>query len=338
MRFLVTFCWILCLVFLCSGVVQSAPLIALTSSNKLQRIETTLPGFIQGETTVTGLQPVSNATQGFLPGSPNPVAVTIVDNDFPTIQPVPNPLGDAQFFVRQQYFDFLNREPDPAGFNFWVNQITSCVSQQCIEHKRINASAAFFLSIEFQRTGMTAFLTHRLTDESVIPRYVEFMRDVQALQKDFVFGTPGADAQLEANKRAFFDDFVFRPEFVIRFGMLSNAQYVDLLLQIRNVPFTQAKRDALVNGLNSGTETRATVLRKIVENESFAQSQRNRAFVLMEYFAYLRRNPNDPPDNNFAGFIFWLDKLNSFNGDFIAAEMVEAFIRSTEYRSRFGPS
>jgi len=279
---------------------------------------------------------LSDATQGFLPGSPNPVAVTIIDNDFPTILPVPNPLEGAQFFVREQYFDFLNREPDLAGFNFWVNQITSCSSQQCIDVRRINVSAAFFLSIEFQRTGITAFLTHRLTDESIVPRYREFMRDVQALQKDFVFGAPGADAQLEANKVAFFNDFVARTEFVFRFGGFSNAQYVDLLLGIRNVPFSQAERDALVNGLNDGTETRATVLRRIVENEAFRQAQRNTAFVLMEYFAYLRRNPNDPPDNSFAGFTFWLNKLNSFNGDFVASEMVKAFIRSTEYRSRFG--
>jgi hypothetical protein len=280
---------------------------------------------------------LSNATQGFLPGGPNPATVTIIDNDFPTVVPVPNPLGDAEFFVRQQYFDFLNREPDPAGFNFWVNQITSCPNQQCIDLRRINVSAAFFLSVEFQRTGMTAFLTHELGDESFLPRYLAFMRDVQALQKDFVFGAPGADAQLETNKVAFFNDFVARPVFVLRFGALSNAAYVDSLLQIRSVPFTVVERDALVNGLNSGAETRATVLRKLVENEAFRQSQQNTAFVLMEYFAYLRRNPNEPPDNNFAGFTFWLTKLNSFNGDFIASEMVKAFIRSTEYRSRFGP-
>jgi len=57
----------------------------------------------------------------------------------------------------------------------------------------------------------------------------------------------------------------------------------------------------------------------------------------MEYFGYLRRNPNDPPDNNFNGYDFWLNKLNQFNGDFLRAEMVKAFISSAEYRQRFGP-
>jgi len=56
----------------------------------------------------------------------------------------------------------------------------------------------------------------------------------------------------------------------------------------------------------------------------------------MQYFGYLRRNPNDPPDGNFNGFNFWVSKLNQFNGDFLQAEMVKAFLSSLEYRSRFG--
>jgi Domain of unknown function (DUF4214) len=91
-----------------------------------------------------------------------------------------------------------------------------------------------------------------------------------------------------------------------------------------------AERNALVNGLGGATETRATVLRKVSESATFSQREFNRAFVLMEYVGYLRRNPDEP------GFQFWLNKLNAFNGDFRAAEMVKAFISSIEYRARFG--
>jgi len=66
------------------------------------------------------------------------------------------------------------------------------------------------------------------------------------------------------------------------------------------------------------------------------QQEFNKAFVLMEYFGYLQRNPNDPPDGNWNGYIFWLGKLNQFNGNFIQAEMVKAFLSSDEYRHRFG--
>ena len=101
--------------------------------------------------------------------------------------------------------------------------------------------------------------------------------------------------------------------------------------------FTASERDALVNGLDATTETRATVLRKITEKGTFKQAQFNRAFVYMQYIGYLRRHPADPPDNNLDGLNFWLNKLNQFNGNFVDAEMVKAFILSTEYRQRFGP-
>jgi hypothetical protein len=75
----------------------------------------------------------------------------------------------------------------------------------------------------------------------------------------------------------------------------------------------------------------------VTQSGDFQARETNRAFVQMEYFGYLRRNPNDPPDGNFNGFNFWVAKLNQFNGDFLQAEMVKAFLSSSEYRGRFGP-
>jgi hypothetical protein len=64
----------------------------------------------------------------------------------------------------------------------------------------------------------------------------------------------------------------------------------------------------------------------------------------MQYFGYLRRNPNDPQDTDHTGYDFWLTKLNNFTqpGDDALvrvqkADMVKAFIVSGEYRGRFGP-
>ena len=104
------------------------------------------------------------------------------------------------------------------------------------------------------------------------------------------------------------------------------------------VPKLRFIRDVLTIALDDGTITRAQALRFVAEDIDFRQAELNRAFVLMEYFGYLRRNPSDPPDNDgLSGYNFWLNKLDSFNGDFIKAEMVKAFINSTEYRRRFGP-
>ena len=88
--------------------------------------------------------------------------------------------------------------------------------------------------------------------------------------------------------------------------------------------------------LTSGAKTRAQVLRSVAEDADLARNEFNKAFVLMQYFGYLRRDPNDAPDTSFVGYDFWLNKLNQFNGNFVAAEMVKAFISSGEYRQRFG--
>jgi uncharacterized protein (TIGR03118 family) len=441
-------------------------------------------------------------------GTPNAAELTIVDND--TGDPASNPIDDASFFVRQHYLDFLNREPDPNGFAFWTNEITSCgTDAQCTEVKRINVSAAFFLSIEFQDSGLAAYLTHRaafgpsVNGAPTPVLYGQFMRDLQALNRDVVFGIPGSAEQLEENKVAYYNDFVTRPEFVTKYpSTQTNEQYVDALLasanlspsevrtftvnltnsqevpptspttttgaprpassgsatlqfnqaqtamtlnaninnidvtgtqttdtndnlraahihagagvtpgtngsvvwgffgtpfndnnpndavvdpftvtccgdppvggifrgkwdapegngttlaaqlsnlregraylnfhteqftggEIRgNIPAADTFRNSLVAGLNGGTETRATVLRKVSEQAELKVREFNAAFVAMEYFGYLRRDPDA------AGYNFWLNKLNSFNGDFRASEMVKAFISSIEYRQRFGP-
>ncbi len=82
---------------------------------------------------------------------------------------------------------------------------------------------------------------------------------------------------------------------------------------------------------------RASVLRSVAEDVDLKNAEFNKAFVLMQYFGYLRRNPNDAPDADFSGYNFWLGKLNQFNGNFVNAEMVKAFITSIEYRRRFAP-
>ncbi len=467
-------------------------------TSKTVRILLTDDNFVEGSEVVDlALTNPSGAGVGL--GSPNTATLTINDND--VAPSLANPIDSTSFFVRQQYLDFLNREPDASGFTFWSNNINNCSPAPCTEVSRINTSAAFFLSIEFQTTGALAYNANRAafgSSASGSPAavlYGQFEKDVQQLQQNLVFGQPGFDAQLEANKQAYFNDFVNRPEFVAKYpSSLTNDQFVDNLLttanmsttdfivnltnsqevppvnptlttgarrnnsygtarfqfgagdtslsmtatinnidvtgsqtsdtndnltnahihagatvqpgvnggvvwgffgspfndnnpddhvvtpfgsgvggtfsnkwdapegngttlavQIANIragrayvnfhttqfgggevrgyfPATQAFRDSLVAGLNGATLTRAGVLRMVAESQFLQAREFNAAFVTMEYFGYLRRDPDT------SGFNFWLKKLNDFGGSFINAEMVKAFLNSSEYRQRFGAS
>ncbi len=282
-----------------------------------------------------------NATGNASIGPRNSAALMVHDND-----PVAaaNVVDLSSWYVRQHYNDFLNRMPDPAGEAFWITNIESCGSSvQCREVKRIDTSASFFLSIEFQTTG---FLVYRIYKASLpetpqrpraMPRYREFIRDTQRIGQGVIVGKDGWQQVLEANTVAFTNDFVYRPEFLANYPeTLSAAAYVDKLQIQAGHVLTFDEYFKLANGLMAGLETRGSVLRKIAESQKFTDAELNRAFVLMQYFGYLRRNPDDAPDGNFDGFDFWLTKLNQFGGDYRAAEMVKAFISSAEYRHRFG--
>ncbi|MEP6820167.1 MAG: PQQ-dependent sugar dehydrogenase [bacterium] len=240
-----------------------------------------------------------------------------------------NPLDTPEYLVRQHYLDFLSREPEESGFNFWSDQIIGCGSDgACIERKRVNVSAAYFLSIEFQQTGGLVNSLYRVSFDRR-PFYSEFVPDTQTVGQFVVVGRTGWENQLETNKQAFVNAWVQRPSFASAYGSLSDDAYVDTLISNTGVSFTTAERNALVNSLVNHTATRAAVLRQIAEDPSFVSAKFNETFVMMEYFGYLRRDPEE------SGYQFWLSKLNQFNGNFEQADMVKAFIVSGEYRDRF---
>ena len=258
-----------------------------------------------------------------------------------------NQIDDATFFVTQHYHDFLNRDPDASGLSFWVNEITSCgANAACIDVKRINVSAAFYLAIEFQETGYLAYRTHKaafgnLPGAPVPIVFTDFVTESAQIGQNVQVGVGNWQAQLEANKQAYMLAFVQRGDFVAGFPTnMSATNFVTQLNTRAGGVLSAAEQTNLINQLapNPGDATlRSQVLRAVAEDQDLKNAEFNRAFVLMQYFGYLRRNPNSSPDTNFDGYNFWLTKLNQFNGDFVAAEMVKAFITSSEYRQRFGP-
>jgi len=252
-----------------------------------------------------------------------------------------NVIDATAAFVAQHYQDFLSRDPDPAGFAFWQNEINFCGNNPtCVEVKRINVSGAFYLAIEFQQTGSIVYRAN-LASFGTLPKFSQFFADSARIGRNVIVNQPGWEALLEANKQAFYAGWVQLPAFQAAFpNSMTAAEFVDKLNTNAGNVLSPSERTALLNvlgGTPADLTKRASVFRSVVENQTFNNKEFNRAFVLMEYFGYLRRNADDPPDNNLDGLNFWLNKLNTFNGNFVDAEMVKAFISSIEYRKRFGP-
>jgi hypothetical protein len=256
---------------------------------------------------------------------------------------VPITIDDSDFFVQQQYVDFLSRFPDQSGFAFWQNDINQCgADANCIAVHRVNTSAAFFLSIEFQSTGYFVYKTYKaafgnLQNLPVPVRRETFMPETRSIANGVVVNQGDWQAQLDANKTAYAQSFVQRSAFVSKYPTSMDAtSYVNALFTTAGVTPTSGEQQAAVAAFGAGgTAGRAAALRSVVESQTLQNAEFNKAFVLLQYFGYLKRNPDDAPDADFSGYNFWLTKLNQFGGDFNRAQMVTAFITSTEYRNRF---
>ncbi len=269
---------------------------------------------------------LSNPSSGAVLGSPTTATLTINDNDVGT--PTTNPIDGALFFVQQHYSDFLNRVPDQAGWDFWTAQVTSCGSDAaCINSRRIGVSAAYFVELEFQQTGSVVYRFYRAAfgvrpapDQSrVLLDYPDFSRDRAQL-----VGGP----QLEQSTVDLANRFVLRAAFLASYpASMSNAQFVNKLFDTANLMPYVTERQAEIDAMTNTGRTRAQVLLNLINIQAFKDREFNPSFVLMQYFGYLRRDPDQ------GGYDFWLSVLNQQPVN--ARGMVCAFITSTEYQERF---
>jgi len=237
-----------------------------------------------------------------------------------------NPLDTPEYFVRQQYVDILGREPDEDGFNYWSNHILACGGDaDCVRAERTGVASAFFIENEFRQSGAFIYNVYKGA-LGRRPVYAEYSAD----RRNVVGGST-----LEEQKQAFAEAFVARAEFATRYeGFTNAASFVDALLA--NVQQTSGvdlsgQRDSLIESYNTGTSqaaSRTLVLRNVTESAAVRDANYNSAFVVVEYFGYLHRGPDQ------QGLEFWLNVLNTGDpGNYRG--MVCSFITSREYQNRF---
>jgi len=225
-------------------------------------------------------------------------------------------IDDIDFFVQEQYIDFLGRFPDSVGFANWNTTLNGCPNggfgefdnPQC---DRVHVSAGFYQSVEFQGRGYFAYRFYEV-GLGRRPLYKEFIPDMALV------GGSQSPSQSDASKAAFTDAFVLRPEFTAKYPGLSGQPLANAIWQTAGLPGSP---------ISAGSMTNGQILRAIAETQLAFDKFLNRGFVSMEYFGYLRRDPDT------IGFQNWVDTLNADPQNF--RHMIFGFIYSTEYRSRF---
>jgi uncharacterized repeat protein (TIGR01451 family) len=254
--------------------------------------------------------------------SPASTTVTITDND--AASGTQNPIDGVQFFVTQQYIDFLGRLPDSIGLANWMATLNGCPNAGFGENDnpdcdRVHVSAGFFLSDEFRGRGYWAYRFYEVGFDRR-PLYAQFVPDMAQV------GGAQSPASELLSKAAYTEAFVQRIEFTNRYNALSNSAYVNALEQ--NAEITLSNKPALVAALDNNQKMRGDVLREIIESKDVEDRFFIRAFVAMQYFGYLRRDPDTIGYNN------WVTTLTADPSNF--RHMIFGFLFSTEYRGRFG--
>lgn len=275
----------------------------------------------------------------------NPVTLSIMDDDVPGAA---NPIiNDVRFFVRQQYLDFLNREPDMGGFTDWQNVLNNCGPNRGFlgspaECDRVHVSSGFYRSTEFTERG---YFIYRFYEAALgrLPLYREFIPDMASIS-----GYGVSSDQQEQKMSAFIAGFMQRQEFADKYGQItaaSAAQFISALEQAAKValpeavPVTQPGqprqygRSELIARIESGQLSPAEGLRAFIEQKVIFDRFFYRGFVAMQYFGYLRRDPDQ------AGYDDWVDVLEHGRGKIAPGDyrhLIFGFIYSVEYRERFG--
>jgi parallel beta-helix repeat protein len=266
---------------------------------------------------------LSDANGGANLGTTTTASVILTDNGN---EGTANPIDNVQFFVTQQYSDFLGRLPDGTGLTNWVNTLNNCptgiygnvLNSTC---DRIHVAKSTFQSAEFQSRGYWAYRFYEVAFGRR-PNYAEFIPDMA------IIGGQKSPAEEALSKDQYMADFVLRQEFANKYTATgaNPTAYVDLLLQTAGLP-SHPLRATLIAQLQSSQKSRAQVLRDIVESKEVEDRFYVRGFVSMMYYGFLRRDPDTTGFNNY---------VNQLNLTWDPRKVTFDFIYADEYRGRFG--
>ncbi len=182
------------------------------------------------------------------------------------------------------------------------------------------------------RSWAQAIYRLHLASYGVMPRCAEFVPEVIAIGRDVVASVlENQDALLEENLKRFVAGWVERPQFKERYDGMSDQAFVEAITANAGLGLAAAERTDMVDKLRRRSAIRAEMLLSVAKNKDFIAKHQTRSLVLLHYFGYLRRNPEDPPDGNLNGFNFWIKEVET-TGE--VERLPRAFMSSGEYASQ----
>jgi hypothetical protein len=324
----------------------------VNQGSKIIEIPIINDGYVEGNETFTiTLHSPTGATLG----ANNKAPLTIQDRGVAPTAPQ-NPYLNNEFFVRMNYLDFLGREPDTEGFGTWTGLLNGCGPEKGFlgapkSCDRAFVSHGFIASPEFTDRGYNIYRMYEVA-LSRLPRYSEFVPDMASMS-----GAPGS-AELAQNTEQFAESFTNRGEFINKYSTVSTpaqaAQFIARLEQNAGVTLpavtttlpgqpTQYNRQDLINKRLNGEFTLGQTLRAFVEQKVIYDKFFERGFVTMQYFGFLRRDP-DLNDLALEGWKEWVFVFTNGGAarnrpDILPRDihhLTFGFIYSEEYRKRFG--
>jgi hypothetical protein len=217
--------------------------------------------------------------------------------------------ANARFFAMQQYRDFLGREGDSGGINFWTDRINTAANT------RAQVVESFFNSAEFQQTVAPVVRLY----------FAYFLRIPDYVGLQYWINYYKAGHSFDEISQA----FAGSPEFANTYGSLSNGSFVFLVY--RNVLGRNPDSAGFAywtNQLDTGARTRGQVMLVFSESAEYKSVSINMVYVTMMYVGMLRRAPDQ------GGFDFWVGYLNNGNS---GLALIGGFLAAPEYRARFLP-
>jgi Domain of unknown function (DUF4214) len=216
-------------------------------------------------------------------------------------------LDDPQRFVRQQFRDFMGRQPSPEEVKPYVERIQHCKASSACDPAQI--SLELFRSTGFFDDGSFIYRLYELAFGRA-PRYEEFMADFSEIRR-------GENGRLKLAQ-----SFVNRSEFSNRYSTLSDREYADQLIKNVQIRIPDEERETQL----SAQRTRGEILFELAQKQEISQAFTNRAFITLHFFAYLHR---DPDEQGYAAWSQTLEKSRNFE------QVTSGFLNSAEYRERF---